>query len=74
MKGLIFGICVNRAVALFSKGQNPLFQNQAQQQAQSKDLPPRFSKKGLLNADEVKKKKIIIQISCSTKDLILSVK
>ncbi|XP_053368677.1 eukaryotic translation initiation factor 4 gamma 2a [Clarias gariepinus] len=36
-----------------NQGQNPLFQNQAQQQAQSKDLPPRFSKKGLLNADEI---------------------
>ncbi|TTD32922.1 Eukaryotic translation initiation factor 4 gamma 2 [Bagarius yarrelli] len=28
-------------------------QNQNQQQAQSKDLPPRFSKKGQLNADEI---------------------
>lgn len=39
---------------LFPKGQNLLFQNQIQQQAQSKDVPPRFSKKGQLNVDEVK--------------------
>lgn len=36
----------------FSQGQNPIFQNQ-QQQAQSKDMAPRFIKKGSLNADEV---------------------
>lgn len=30
-----------------------LFQSQNLQQAQSKDMPPRFTKKGLLNADEV---------------------
>ncbi|XP_062869467.1 eukaryotic translation initiation factor 4 gamma 2a [Trichomycterus rosablanca] len=35
-----------------NQGQNMLFQNQTQQQAQSKDLPPRF-KKGQLNADEI---------------------
>ncbi|KAI7814019.1 eukaryotic translation initiation factor 4 [Triplophysa rosa] len=39
-----------------NQGQNLLFQNQThltQQQAQSKDMPPRFSKKGQLNADEI---------------------
>ncbi|XP_076879747.1 eukaryotic translation initiation factor 4 gamma 2a isoform X2 [Brachyhypopomus gauderio] len=39
-----------------SQGQNMLFQNQtlsSQQQAQSKDMPPRFTKKGQLNADEI---------------------
>uniref|UniRef100_A0A671PYI1 Eukaryotic translation initiation factor 4 gamma 2 n=1 Tax=Sinocyclocheilus anshuiensis TaxID=1608454 RepID=A0A671PYI1_9TELE len=39
-----------------NQGQNPLFQNQthsSQQQAQSKDMPPRFIKKGQLNADEI---------------------
>lgn len=38
------------------QNQHFLNQNQnhmAQQQAQSKDMPPRFSKKGQLNADEV---------------------
>ncbi|XP_062327101.1 eukaryotic translation initiation factor 4 gamma 2a, partial [Osmerus eperlanus] len=37
-------------------GQNPIFQNQnhsVQQQAQSKDMAPRFIKKGQLNADEI---------------------
>lgn len=40
----------------FSQGQNQIFQNQnhsQQQQAQSKDMTPRFIKKGSLNADEV---------------------
>jgi len=44
-----------------NQGQNPLFQNQSfqsqnhsvQQQAQSKDMAPRFIKKGQLNADEI---------------------
>uniref|UniRef100_A0AAR2JMD9 MI domain-containing protein n=1 Tax=Pygocentrus nattereri TaxID=42514 RepID=A0AAR2JMD9_PYGNA len=36
-----------------NQGQNLLFQNQTQQQAQSKDMPPRFTKKGQLNADEI---------------------
>uniref|UniRef100_A0AAY5EBU2 Eukaryotic translation initiation factor 4 gamma 2 n=1 Tax=Electrophorus electricus TaxID=8005 RepID=A0AAY5EBU2_ELEEL len=39
-----------------NQGQNMLFQNQthsSQQQAQSKDMPPRFTKKGQLNADEI---------------------
>ncbi|KAI5608524.1 eukaryotic translation initiation factor 4, gamma 2a [Silurus asotus] len=36
-----------------NQGQNMLFQNQAQQQAQSKDTQSRFGKKGLLNADEI---------------------
>lgn len=38
------------------QNQHFLSQNQshmAQQQVQSKDMPPRFSKKGQLNADEV---------------------
>lgn len=42
----------------FCQVQNQHFLNQnqnhmAQQQVQSKDMPPRFSKKGQLNADEV---------------------
>lgn len=41
-------------VTLFPKGQNLLFQNQTQQQLQPKDMPSRFSKKGQVNADEVK--------------------
>uniref|UniRef100_A0A8C9RVH1 Eukaryotic translation initiation factor 4 gamma 2 n=1 Tax=Scleropages formosus TaxID=113540 RepID=A0A8C9RVH1_SCLFO len=39
-----------------NQGQNQLFQTQShssQQQAQSKDMPPRFIKKGQLNADEI---------------------
>uniref|UniRef100_A0A9J7YA02 Eukaryotic translation initiation factor 4 gamma 2 n=1 Tax=Cyprinus carpio carpio TaxID=630221 RepID=A0A9J7YA02_CYPCA len=39
-----------------TSGQNLLFQNQthsSQQQAQSKDMAPRFIKKGQLNADEI---------------------
>uniref|UniRef100_A0A8C1ZWJ8 Eukaryotic translation initiation factor 4 gamma 2 n=1 Tax=Cyprinus carpio TaxID=7962 RepID=A0A8C1ZWJ8_CYPCA len=39
-----------------NQGQNLLFQNQthsSQQQAQSKDMAPRFIKKGQLNADEI---------------------
>lgn len=54
-----FKILVQLACFLFlvlSKGQNLLFQNQthsSQQQAQSKDMAPRFIKKGQLNADEV---------------------
>lgn len=41
------------------QGQNQHFHNQnqshpSQQQAQSKDMPPRFIKKGQLNADEVR--------------------
>uniref|UniRef100_A0AAY4DMX5 Eukaryotic translation initiation factor 4 gamma 2 n=1 Tax=Denticeps clupeoides TaxID=299321 RepID=A0AAY4DMX5_9TELE len=41
-----------------SQGQNQHFHNQnpnhpSQQQAQSKDMPPRFIKKGQLNADEI---------------------
>uniref|UniRef100_A0A8K9WLA0 Eukaryotic translation initiation factor 4 gamma 2 n=1 Tax=Oncorhynchus mykiss TaxID=8022 RepID=A0A8K9WLA0_ONCMY len=39
-----------------NQGQNQIFQNQnhsQQQQAQSKDMAPRFIKKGSLNADEV---------------------
>ncbi|KAL4648902.1 eukaryotic translation initiation factor 4 gamma 2-like, partial [Arapaima gigas] len=36
-----------------SQGQNQLFQNQSQQVAQPKDMPPRFIKKGQLNADEI---------------------
>lgn len=43
-----------RVVTLFPKGQNLLFQNQTQQQVQSKDMAPRFSKKGQINADEVR--------------------
>ncbi|CAL9696675.1 unnamed protein product [Knipowitschia caucasica] len=47
----------NKAFAKSNQVQNQHFQNQnqnllAQQQAQSKDLPPRFSKKGSLNVDE----------------------
>ncbi|KAG5273473.1 hypothetical protein AALO_G00151700 [Alosa alosa] len=42
-----------------NQGQNQHFHNQnqshpSQQQAQSKDMPPRFIKKGQLNADEVR--------------------
>ncbi|XP_029438948.1 eukaryotic translation initiation factor 4 gamma 2, partial [Rhinatrema bivittatum] len=39
-----------------NQGQSQLFQNQgllSQQQGQSKDMPPRFIKKGQLNADEI---------------------
>ncbi|CAL9696674.1 unnamed protein product [Knipowitschia caucasica] len=48
----------NKAFAKSNQVQNQHFQNQnqnllAQQQAQSKDLPPRFSKKGSLNVDEI---------------------
>ncbi|KAM6115353.1 eukaryotic translation initiation factor 4 gamma 2 [Pterocles gutturalis] len=43
---------------LKSQGQSQLYHNQnqgllSQQQGQSKDMPPRFSKKGQLNADEI---------------------
>lgn len=41
----------------WKQGQSQLYHNQNQgllsQQGQSKDMPPRFSKKGQLNADEV---------------------
>lgn len=47
---------VSRVIIAQVQNQHFLSQNQshmAQQQVQSKDMPPRFSKKGQLNADEV---------------------
>lgn len=51
-------IVLHRCDSRQVQNQHFLNQNQnhmAQQQVQSKDMPPRFSKKGQLNADEVRR-------------------